>query len=79
MWKRIPVHYVHHRDHMWEHNFGLGVDWWDHVFGTWRAVPFGAVLPIEREQASPFEIHWRRTEGEGQPLARVTERPPVAG
>ena len=78
MWKHIPAHYVHHRDHMWEHNFGLGVDWWDHVFGTWRAVPFGSVLEIESEQASPLDIHWRRTEGEGQPLARITERPPAA-
>jgi sterol desaturase/sphingolipid hydroxylase (fatty acid hydroxylase superfamily) len=30
------VHYVHHRDQMWHHNFGLAVDWWDHVFRTYR-------------------------------------------
>jgi sterol desaturase/sphingolipid hydroxylase (fatty acid hydroxylase superfamily) len=37
-WMKMPVHYVHHKYNMWHHNFGLGVDWWDHVFGTYQSV-----------------------------------------
>ncbi|MEO1427530.1 MAG: sterol desaturase family protein [Cyanobacteria bacterium J06633_8] len=37
-WMEMPVHYVHHKYGMWEHNFGLAVDWWDHVFGTYKPV-----------------------------------------
>ncbi|NBD16851.1 MAG: fatty acid hydroxylase family protein [Cyanobacteria bacterium] len=37
-WMKMPVHYVHHKYGMWHHNFGLGVDWWDHVFGTYKLV-----------------------------------------
>jgi sterol desaturase/sphingolipid hydroxylase (fatty acid hydroxylase superfamily) len=38
MWwmsNRMPVHYVHHKHNMLRHNFGMCVDWWDHVFGTY--------------------------------------------
>ncbi|MEB3358384.1 MAG: sterol desaturase family protein [Synechococcales bacterium] len=37
-WMKMPVHYVHHKYNMWHHNFGLAVDWWDHVFGTYKPV-----------------------------------------
>lgn len=37
-WMRMPVHFVHHSYHMWRHNFGLAVDWWDHVFRTYKPV-----------------------------------------
>ncbi|WP_084639319.1 sterol desaturase family protein [Geitlerinema sp. PCC 9228] len=37
-WMKMPVHYVHHKHQMWYHNFGLAVDWWDHVFGTYKLV-----------------------------------------
>ncbi len=37
-WMKMPVHYVHHKYNMWHHNFGLGVDWWDYVFGTYKEV-----------------------------------------
>ncbi len=35
-WMKMPIHYVHHKYNQWEHNFGLGVDWWDHIFGTYH-------------------------------------------
>ncbi|MGK7914056.1 MAG: sterol desaturase family protein [Prochloraceae cyanobacterium] len=35
-WMKMPVHYVHHEYNQWHHNFGLGVDWWDYVFGTYQ-------------------------------------------
>ncbi len=69
-WMRMPVHYVHHRDQMWQHNFGLAVDWWDHVFGTYQVVPFGEEFPASQRHRGPFDIHWRATTGVGQPRAR---------
>jgi sterol desaturase/sphingolipid hydroxylase (fatty acid hydroxylase superfamily) len=69
-WMPMPVHYVHHRDHMWHHNFGMALDWWDRVFGTYREVPFGAELTEQDLARGPLDLHWRRTEGEGQPLTR---------
>jgi sterol desaturase/sphingolipid hydroxylase (fatty acid hydroxylase superfamily) len=77
-WMRMPVHYVHHRDQMWQHNFGMAFDWWDRLFGTYRPVPFGAELSDEVRARGALGIHWQRTEGEGQPLthrARGLPRP----
>ena len=34
-WMR-PVHSVHHYNNEWHHNFGILVDWWDRVFGTYK-------------------------------------------
>lgn len=58
-WMPMPVHYVHHRDGMWHHNFGMSCDLWDRVFGTYKRVPFGAERPIEGERRGAFEIQWR--------------------
>jgi sterol desaturase/sphingolipid hydroxylase (fatty acid hydroxylase superfamily) len=68
-WMRIPVHYVHHRDQMWHHNFGLSVDWWDRLLGTYKVVPFGEEFPPEEKGRGPFAIHWR-----AQDEARAAER-----
>lgn len=58
-WMKMPVHYVHHKYNMWYHNFGLAVDWWDHVFGTYKAVDW----VDEQEQARPelghLALRWR--------------------
>ncbi|WP_448572656.1 sterol desaturase family protein [Trichothermofontia sp.] len=57
-WMKMPVHYVHHKYGMWEHNFGLGVDWWDHLFGTYKPVPW----PTEAETCQPargyLQLRW---------------------
>lgn len=37
-WMKMPVHYVHHHYNQWHHNFGLGVDWWDWIFGTYQVL-----------------------------------------
>ena len=37
-WMKMPVHYVHHRHKQWDSNFGLAIDWWDKVFGTYKPV-----------------------------------------
>lgn len=35
-WLSRPVHFIHHRDKMWHHNFGIAVDFWDRLFGTYK-------------------------------------------
>ena len=62
-WMAMPVHYVHHRDQMWRHNFGMAVDWWDRLFGTYRTE---SCDELSAELAGPLEIGWwepRHAEG----------------
>jgi len=59
-WMRIPVHYVHHRDQMWHHNFGLSTDLWDRLLGTYRVVPFGEEFTPEQRRRGPLDIRWYR-------------------
>lgn len=58
-WMAMPVHYVHHKYGMWHHNFGLGVDWWDRLFGTYK--PMDWLGDEERSHADqpPWQIRWR--------------------
>ena len=37
-WLPRPVHFIHHHQHMWHHNFGISFDFWDRVFGTYKKV-----------------------------------------
>jgi sterol desaturase/sphingolipid hydroxylase (fatty acid hydroxylase superfamily) len=41
-WMKMPVHYVHHQNNQWDCNFGLAVDWWDRIFGTYKPVEFNS-------------------------------------
>lgn len=61
-WMRIPVHYVHHRDQMWHHNFGMCLDLWDRLFGTYKVVPFGEEFRPEEQGRGPLAIHWQPAE-----------------
>lgn len=36
-WMGQPVHSMHHYHREWHHNFGITVDWWDRLFGTYKA------------------------------------------
>ena len=47
-WMRQPVHYLHHKHHMWKDNFGITVDWWDRLFGTYRQVEWRREKPISQ-------------------------------
>jgi sterol desaturase/sphingolipid hydroxylase (fatty acid hydroxylase superfamily) len=58
IWMKMPVHYVHHKYNMWHHNFGLGVDWWDHVFGTYKLVDWQDEQELNRPQRSAWELRW---------------------
>ena len=55
-WMPMPVHYVHHRYNQWHHNFGLGVDWWDHVFGTYKPVEWRE--DCDEPLGGPLYIQW---------------------
>ena len=37
-WMKMPIHFVHHSHNQWDSNFGLAIDWWDKVFGTYKPV-----------------------------------------
>ena len=56
-WMKMPVHYVHHEYNQWHHNFGIALDWWDYVFGTYKSVEWQTQeeLCLERE---PSHIKW---------------------
>jgi len=58
-WLKKPVHHLHHAHNMWRHNFGISVDFWDHVFRTYKEVEWA---PERRARDYPiaafFRIHW---------------------
>jgi sterol desaturase/sphingolipid hydroxylase (fatty acid hydroxylase superfamily) len=58
-WLPRPVHHLHHAHHMWQHNFGIVVDVWDRVFGTYRVVDWHRPRP---PRAHPWralvQIRW---------------------
>ena len=58
IWMKMPVHYVHHKYNQWEHNFGLAVDWWDRVFGTYKAVDWLNEAELERSDRGYLQIKW---------------------
>lgn len=47
-WMKMPVHYVHHKYDMRRRNFGIAIDIWDRVFGTYERVAWDG----ERERAA---------------------------
>jgi sterol desaturase/sphingolipid hydroxylase (fatty acid hydroxylase superfamily) len=44
---KVPVHYLHH-NYNCRYNFGLSVDWWDRIFGTYRPMEWS----VNQERAS---------------------------
>jgi sterol desaturase/sphingolipid hydroxylase (fatty acid hydroxylase superfamily) len=57
-WMSMPVHYVHHKYQMWHHNFGLAVDWWDHVFGTYQQVDWLTEEELNQQEKGYLELRW---------------------
>lgn len=57
-WMKMPVHYVHHKYNMWHHNFGLGVDWWDHVFKTYKPVEWLTEEEQNQPERSYVQLRW---------------------
>jgi len=58
-WLSRPVHFLHHQNHMWHHNFGISLDIWDRVFGTYQHVEWTQPLARGRRMWSQFlQIKW---------------------
>lgn len=57
-WLKMPVHYVHHKYGMWHHNFGLAVDWWDKVFGTYKLVDWLTEEELSQPERSLLQLRW---------------------
>lgn len=58
-WMKMPIHYVHHKYGMWHHNFGLAVDWWDRIFGTYKAVEWLDEEELCQPERGYFQLRWR--------------------
>ena len=57
-WMKMPVHYVHHKYGMWHHNFGLALDWWDHVFGTYKPVDWLTEEELSQPERGHLTLRW---------------------
>jgi sterol desaturase/sphingolipid hydroxylase (fatty acid hydroxylase superfamily) len=55
-WMRRPVHYIHHHHKMWHNNFGISMDIWDRIFGTYQVVEWMPERPIQFKRF--FQIRW---------------------
>lgn len=59
-WMQRPVHRLHHANKMTGSNFGILVDWWDRVFGTYRPVELLRARPHIRHSPKQYlAIPWR--------------------
>ena len=57
-WMKRPVHRLHHNLDMRDRNFGVLVDWWVRLFGTYRPVEY----PRDARRHTPRDflaIPWR--------------------
>jgi sterol desaturase/sphingolipid hydroxylase (fatty acid hydroxylase superfamily) len=81
-WLRRPVHFLHHSEGMWAHNFGITTPLWDWVFGTLRAVdyvrpprgPWRDLLDVDWGWPSaPRASHPERVSGDRRDLVRHVE------
>jgi sterol desaturase/sphingolipid hydroxylase (fatty acid hydroxylase superfamily) len=59
-WMRRPVHYIHHANNQWHHNFGMAFDIWDRVFGTYKPTEWVDSLEPELAQNDRhiWQINW---------------------
>jgi sterol desaturase/sphingolipid hydroxylase (fatty acid hydroxylase superfamily) len=58
-WLWRPVHHLHHKHHMWHTNFGILVDFWDRLLGTYKAVDWRPERrPWQYPFRSFFQIRW---------------------
>jgi sterol desaturase/sphingolipid hydroxylase (fatty acid hydroxylase superfamily) len=56
-WMKAPVHHLHHRHHMTRYNFGIGLDVWDRVFGTYQQRSWQP-KPLPRDPREWLRIQW---------------------
>ena len=59
-WMRRPVHRLHHVHDMTGQNFGVLVDWWDRLFGSYAAIEWPRDMPLRKHRLREyFAIPWR--------------------
>lgn len=58
VWLKMPVHYVHHKYNQWNCNFGLAVDFWDKVFGTYQAMDWLTPEELKKPAKDYLQIKW---------------------
>jgi sterol desaturase/sphingolipid hydroxylase (fatty acid hydroxylase superfamily) len=59
-WLGAPIHFLHHRENMWHHNFGIGVSIWDRMLGTYKAADWQPERRFRDYPLSEFvSIRWR--------------------
>ncbi|MEM8831340.1 MAG: sterol desaturase family protein [Cyanobacteria bacterium P01_G01_bin.19] len=57
-WLKMPVHYVHHKYNQWNYNFGLAVDWWDKIFGTYKSMEWLEEKELQQPVKSHLQVKW---------------------
>jgi sterol desaturase/sphingolipid hydroxylase (fatty acid hydroxylase superfamily) len=57
-WMPMPTHYVHHKFNMWHHNFGMSLDLWDRVFGTYKPIEWREGIDPSLARRSMLDIRW---------------------
>jgi sterol desaturase/sphingolipid hydroxylase (fatty acid hydroxylase superfamily) len=80
-WMRRPVHYIHHVNNQWHHNFGISNDFWDRLFGTYKVVEWHR-SPEKIRLRDFFRIHWyyyKPETDEAKPIAPIPEEPVETG
>jgi sterol desaturase/sphingolipid hydroxylase (fatty acid hydroxylase superfamily) len=58
-WMKRPVHRVHHDLDMTDGNFGVLVDWWDRLFGTYKPVEWPRAAVPGYRLSRFLAIPWR--------------------
>jgi sterol desaturase/sphingolipid hydroxylase (fatty acid hydroxylase superfamily) len=57
-WMKLPVHHLHHEYETSHHNFGLSVDWWDRVFGTYKPLTWKPRETVRISVWGLLKIRW---------------------
>ena len=59
-WMKRPVHRLHHAGNLTTGNYGILVDWWDRLFGTYVAIELPYAMPARGERLKAYlAIPWR--------------------
>jgi sterol desaturase/sphingolipid hydroxylase (fatty acid hydroxylase superfamily) len=59
-WMKRPVHRLHHAGNLTTGNYGILVDWWDRLFGTYVAIELPYAMPARGERLRAYlAIPWR--------------------
>lgn len=57
-WMKVPSHYLHHQRGQCHTNFGLTVDWWDHVFGTYQTTEWWDDKKSNPRKRAYLQVKW---------------------